>query len=167
MINGNYIKILFGRVQRSLYLESVMNSLCHCEVKLRILFQDTFFSFVSENYYTVLDLSRSRFWSFVCRQISSDLASTSRLNWRFCVRKLLFSVSNLSRPRRLTFKALTAASYMYTGTRRHVSIATRRAALQSLYIIDNNTDDCQGCFSFWRVFVGFAGRETLMSPFSS
>ena len=45
------------------------------------------------------------------------LASTSRFNWRFCIRKF---VSNLSQPCRLTFKALTTASYMYTGIRRHV-----------------------------------------------
>ena len=75
------------------------------------------------------------------------LASTSQLNWRFwrCA-KMTISVPGLSQPCRLTFKAHTTASYMYTGILRHVSIATQRAVLQRLYTIDNKTVDYQGCF---------------------
>ena len=57
-------------------------------------------------------------------------------------RKLRKLLKNLRQPCR-------SANFMYTGIRRHVSVAPQRAALQSSYTIENNTVDCafnvEGC----------------------
>ena len=51
-------------------------------------------------------------------------------------RKLRKLLKNLRQPCR-------SANFMYTGIRRHVSVAPQRAALQSSYTIENNIQNSQ------------------------